>query len=168
MVILLLISKALHTCPDIPGSKEIFFASPIGLYRHSVAFNLILKDLIYFFFCHSGAHCVHGRKKMLWNNQHVPRYMLIKNLFEIPLHTVPKQLKTGPGSNLGQGSLNSIACHFKLFSFNCRAKNIIFTHFVKFLWWHSAPIGCNLNYAKFHEIPALGLIQPRNPGLGGI
>jgi hypothetical protein len=30
-----------------------------------------------------------------------------------------------------------------------------------------APIGCNPNYANFHEIPALGLIYPWNAILCG-
>ena len=42
----------------------------------------------------------------------------------------------------------------------CRPKMIIDTHSIKFLGGHLAPIGCNPNYANFHEIPALGLIYP--------
>ena len=53
------------------------------------------------------------------------------------------------------------------FSFDCRPKIIIFTHSINFLEERSAPIGCNLNYANFHEITALGLISPENPGLYG-
>ena len=47
--------------------------------------------------------------------------------------------------------------HFKVLDFVCRAKITMFTRSIKFLRGRSAPIGCNLDYAKIHEIPALGL-----------
>ena len=92
MVILLVISKALPVLTFL-ARKEIF------LWPHTVTFDLFYMIWRFFAFRHSGAHCAHGRKKLFRN--HWPSIIPCtcrQFFFEIPLHTVPKQLKTDWGS----------------------------------------------------------------------
>jgi hypothetical protein len=72
--------------------------------------------------------------------------------FEIPLHTVPKQLKSGCRHHCG------FSADFKHFVLRWKPKMIMDIHSIKFLAGCSAPFSCNLNYADFHEFLALGLI----------
>ena len=76
------------------------------------------------------------------------------------LNSTPQWSKTA--ENQPRVKITAEATVRKMFILNtflggCRPKMIIDTHSIKFVSGCSAPIGCNLNYGDFHEIPALGL-----------
>ena len=71
------------TCPDVPGGKEFFFASTIGLYQHSVAVDLIYRDLTVFCFPSFWRPLCAWEKKIVLQpkSRYVPRNMLMKFIF---------------------------------------------------------------------------------------
>ena len=148
------------TCPDVPGGKEIFFASTIGLYRHSVAVDLIYRDLTVFCFPSLWRPLCAWEKKIVLQpkSRYVPRNMLMKFFFWNSTAHWAETAKNQPRVKSTAAAETIPAPLIKLFFFGCRAKIIIFTHSIRFLRGCLAPIGCNLDYADFHENPALGLI----------
>ena len=81
------------TCPDVPGGKEFFFASTIGLYRHSVAVDLIYRDLTVFCFPSLWRPLCAWEKKIVLQpkSRYVPRNMLMKFFF---WNSTPQWAKT--------------------------------------------------------------------------
>ncbi len=147
------------TCPDVPGGKETLFASTIGLYRHSVAVDLIYRDLTVFCFPSLWRPLCAWEKKIVLQtkSRYVPRNMRWN--FFLKFHPTPGRNSWKPAK--GQNHCRcpcGFSADFKHFFFGCRPTMIMDTHSIKFLAGCSAPIGCNLNWRDFHEIPALGLI----------
>ena len=71
------------TCPDVTGGKENKFASTIGLYQHSVAVDLIYRDLTVFCFPSLWRPLCAWEKKIVLQpkSRHVPRNLLMKIYF---------------------------------------------------------------------------------------
>ena len=147
------------TCPDVPGGKEIFFASTIGLYQHSVAVDLIYRDLTVFCFPSLWRPLCAWEKKIVLQpkSRYVPRNMLMKFFF---WNSTPQWAKTAENQPRVKITADAPADFLLILNtfFGCRPKMIMDTHSIKFLSGCSAPIGCNLNWRDFHETPALGLI----------
>ena len=147
------------TCPDVPGGKRKIFASNIGLYRHSVAFDLIWLDLTVLCFLSLWSPMCAWKKKCFviidqtCSKEHADDFFFLNS----PAHWA-ETAENQPGSNLLRQLKLYCLKHFKIFSFDFRPRIFIFTHSIKFLQGCSAPIGCILNYGRFHEVPALGLI----------
>ncbi len=157
------------TCLDVPGGKEKNFASTIGLYRHSVAVDLIYRDLTVFCFPSLWRPlCAWEKKNCFTTKVQVCSKEHADEIFFLKFHPTVGQNSWKPAE--GQNHCRRHCAqdvHFKHFFWGCRPKMIMDTHSIKFLSGCSAPIGCNLNWRDFHEIPALGLIQPWYAGLDG-
>jgi hypothetical protein len=148
------------TCPDVPGGKEIFFASTIRLYQHSVAVDQIYRDLTVFCFPSLWRPlCAWEKKNCFTTKVQVCSKEHADEIFFLKFHPTlgRNSWKLAEGQNHCRRHCGP-AASFKISSFDCRAKIFIFTHSIRFLRGCSAPIGCNLNWRDFHEIPALGLI----------
>ena len=143
------------TCPDVPGGKEKNFTTTLQSCRGIVAFDLIWPELAVFCFPSLWSPLCAWGKNLFYN--HWPGMFpgtCWTNFF----------LKFDPtlGRNswfLAEGQNHcqrhcGFSADFKHFFSWCRPKMIMDAPSIRFLRGCSAPIGCNLNYGRFHENPA--------------
>ena len=144
------------TCPDVPGGKEKnFYYHPTVVPGHCSFWpDLTWVSCFLLFVTVEPTVCMGEKICFIIIDQACSRAPAEQNFF----------LKFDPtlGQNswfLAEGQNHcrrhcGFSANFKHFFSWCRPKMIMDAPSIRFLRGCSAPIGCNLNYGRFHENPA--------------